>query len=114
MAKEWGIPEIRVPGKIGPYFWEGPNPHALLLYTHNRFLHRQIGDVASPPLEERSAGWAQEGYGDSDIHPKRQCSHQFQAGEIPSVQSPVMSRNMARAGRLREKVSPLMRLDFFS
>jgi hypothetical protein len=64
------------------------------------------------PVGQMGAG----GYGDSDndIHPKRQCSHQLQAGEIPSVESPVMSRHMAQAGRLREKVSPLMRLDFFS
>lgn len=56
-----------------------------------------------------SARWAQEGYGNSDngIHPKRQHSHQLWAGEIPSVKSSIMSRNMAQAGRLREKVLTL-------
>jgi hypothetical protein len=61
------------------------------------------------PLCTRSARWAQEGYGDSDndIHPKRQRSHQLQAGEIPPfIESPVMSRNtqlehLARPGTQR-------------
>jgi len=34
------------------------------------------------------------------IHPKRERNHQLLAGEIPSLKSPVMSCNMAQAGRL--------------
>jgi len=58
---------------------------------------------------------AREGYGysDNDIHPRHLHSHQLWASEIPSVESPVMSRNMAQAGQLREKMSPLMWLNFF-
>jgi hypothetical protein len=60
--------------------------------------------------------WAQEGYGNSNngIHPKHQRSHQLRAGEIPSVESSVMSRNMAQAqaGQLREKVLTLTQLYF--
>ncbi len=48
------------------------------------------------------ARWAQEAYGNSDnsIHPKLQRNHQLQAGEIPSVKSPVLSCNMTWAGQL--------------
>jgi len=37
------------------------------------------------------------------IHSKCRRSHQLQAGEIPFIESPVMSRNAARAGRLWKK-----------
>jgi hypothetical protein len=52
----------------------------------------------------------QKGYGDSNngIHPKSRRSHELQAGEIPSVESPIMSH---QAGQLWEKVWLL--LDFF-
>jgi hypothetical protein len=93
---------------------------------HNRFLryklvtwHHLIGrEVAGHnpyPLCTGLARWAQEGYGDSDDSIHRKCgrSHQLQAGEIPSVESPVMTRNTAWAGRLCEKVSLLKRLNFY-
>jgi hypothetical protein len=66
------------------------------------------------PLRIGWARWAQAGYGDSDngICPRCRHSHQLWAGGILSIESLITSRNMARAGRLRDKVSPLTWLDF--
>ncbi len=67
------------------------------------------------PLSTGLARRAQDGYADSDngIRPRHRHSHQLQAGEIPSIESLVMSCNMAQAGQLWEKVSLLTWLDFF-
>jgi hypothetical protein len=83
--------------------------------SHNTVRAGRLHEKVSP-LCTRSARWAQEGYGDrdNDLHPKRQHSHQLRAGEIPFIiESPVMSRNAAGAGRLWEKVEPHEQQDFF-
>jgi len=49
------------------------------------------------------------GYADSDngIYPRHPSSHWLQVSEIPSVESPVMSHNIAQAAWLPKKNSPL-------
>jgi hypothetical protein len=74
----------------------------------------KICGMASPPLAERSQVticiyWVGRtgtgGYADNNngIHPRCPSGHQLQASEISSVQSPIMSRNMAWAPWLLEK-----------
>jgi hypothetical protein len=39
---------------------------------------------------------------DNGIHPRRPSSYRFEACEIPSIESPIMSHNTARPARLLE------------
>jgi hypothetical protein len=51
---------------------------------------------------------------DNSIHPRRLSSHRLWVTEIPSVESPVTSRNMTQAAQLPEKKLTIPVTCFFS
>jgi hypothetical protein len=53
------------------------------------------------------------GYADSGMYPRHPSDYWLQASEIPSVESWVMSRNMAQAARLPQKKTHQSRDEFF-